>query len=165
MLSESRLLLRLQVGDVAVVACPRSCLLQRADAHVAAPFVAVLCKDSTDQADDRLAVGEDSHHATAPEDRPIQVFLRVAGPDLSPHRPRGVVNAWMSIAASWSTSAAERNVVAASHRPARAVPAPTCSLLRFFEVWCGEHIVQPILHLATELAHTGRIDVVIRRSP
>ena len=47
-------------------------------AHVAAgfgPFVVLLGQDGADQAEDRLAGGEDAHHVGAPADLLVEAFL------------------------------------------------------------------------------------------
>ena len=57
------------------------------EAEVAAafdPFVVLFGQDRADQADQRVAVGEDADDVGAAADLPVEAFLGVVGPDLAP---------------------------------------------------------------------------------
>ena len=49
------------------------------------PFVVLFGEDGSHQADDGLAVGEDSHGVGASADVAVEALTRVVGPDLGPH--------------------------------------------------------------------------------
>ena len=70
---------------------PQATATERSD-YVLRDFeMAMLGKDGTDQADDGASVREDADHVASAADLPVQAFLGVVRPDLSPHffRERG----------------------------------------------------------------------------
>src|SRR3954447_20124676 len=51
------------------------------------PFVVLLSEHCADEADHRVAVGEDADHVGAPADLPVQTFGGVVAPNLPPDLP------------------------------------------------------------------------------
>ena len=106
------------VGSAATVTIRIRLLARHVQAHVAAafgPLVVLLGQHRADQADQRVAAGEDPDHVGAAADLLVQPFLRVVRPDLPPDLPRvagegqqlvaGVVEVRGRVAGTWPSSA------------------------------------------------------------
>jgi len=72
------------------------------------PLIVLLGQDGVDQTDWRCPIGEDADDVGAAADFPVQPFLGVIGPDLSPGRLREGGNAKMSVRAASVVPIVER---------------------------------------------------------
>jgi Phage integrase family len=72
------------------------------------PLIVLLGQDGADQTDWRCPIGEDADDVGAAADFPVQPFLGVVGPDLSPGRLREGGNAKMSVRAASVVPIVER---------------------------------------------------------
>ena len=91
------------------------------EAEVAAgfgPFVVLFGEHGADEADDRVAVGEDADHVGASADLAVEAFVGVVGPDLPPDLLGKAVKASRSARAAsrWSATSGSLSVRASTMR-------------------------------------------------
>ena len=120
---------------------------QDVQAEVAAafgPFVVLLGQDRPDQADDGVAVREDTDNVCAPADFAVEAFVGVVGPDLPPDllRERGEGE---QVGAAWSRWSATSGSLSARASTMRSNWACTDAASGWSYTECSRALTHPQL--------------------